>query len=259
MHITFNNYYQFKSTISPSFKSNMRMSTTKDGLSMTNVTCMFREDLDWVNFAKFAIDNFKNKDKVNIIQFASSDGSEAYTQIISLLENGDYKSTKKFFPIISYDIDDNIVNIARTKLLNLDKNDRLKIENNCNNSHQYFSISKTNLNISNHISDPFIIYPPINYTTFEVKPILTNKVCFNSGDIFQIAPKIKDDSSTIILCRNMLSYFPKEKILKIVKTFSQNLKTGSLIATGKLEEIAVNYYIQEHGFEEIMQNVFRKI
>ncbi len=259
MNITFNNHYQFKNPITPSFKSNVRMYTTKDGLNMANVTCTFRNDLNWADFAKFEIDNFKNKDKVNIIQFAASDGSEAYTQIISLLENGDANSTKKFFPIIAYDIDDRIVNIAQTKLLNLDVNDKFKIENNCNNFNKYFTKFKTNLNISNYAYDPFNFYPSIDYTTYEVAPILTNKVCFNSGDIFHIAPKIKDDSNTIILCRNVLSYFPKEKIQNLFKIFSQNLKTGSLVVTGKLEEEAVNYYLQKYGFEEIMQNVFRKI
>ncbi len=51
---------------------------------MANITCTFRIDLDWADFAKLEIENFKHKDKVNIIQFASSDGSEAYTQIIVL-------------------------------------------------------------------------------------------------------------------------------------------------------------------------------
>ena len=259
MNITFNSYSKYKSPIAPAFTSNVRMFKTKDGLNMANVTCTFRKNLNWEDFAKFEIENFKNKDKVNIIQFASSDGSEAYTQIMSLLEKGGNKSTKKFFPIIAYDIDDTIVNIARTGLLNLGDEDKLKIEKNCNKFHKYFSKFNTNLNFSFNIYNPLNISPSLDYSTYKVAPTLTNKVCFNIGDIFQIAPKIKDDSNTIILCRNMLSYFPKEKILNVVKAFSQNLKTGSLIATGILEKNTVNYFLREYGFEEIMQNVFRKI
>lgn len=257
MKVTFNNYSPYKSNINPAFKSNGRQYLTKGGISMLTVTCPFRNDINWTDFAKYEIENFKNKNKVNIIQLGASDGSEAYTQIISLLENGDYSTVKKFFPIMAYDIDDTIVNIARTKLLNLNGVDESEIADNCNNFHKYFSKSGTRLKIPNNLYEHFKSFNSI-YTTYKVAPILTNNVCFHKGDIFQLVPNIKDDSNTIVLCRNMLAYFSPNKIEKVVAALSQNLKSSSLVVTGKLEERLVNFYIREYGFEEVMKNVFRK-
>lgn len=259
MNITFNNYHQIRTPQSPSFKSNIRFCTTQDGRDMANITCTFRIDLDWADFAKLEIENFKHKDKVNIIQFASSDGSEAYTQIISLLEHGNEKALKKFFPIMAYDTDRPVIEMAKSKLINLNESDIDKIKSNCKDFHKYFSKNQTDINPSNYIYAPFNTCLTNDYTIYKANPILTNKVCFNRGDIFQIAPKIKDDSNTIILCRNVLSYFPENKILQVVQAFSQNLKTGSLIATGTLEKRSAIYYLLDYGFEQVMPNVFRKI
>ncbi len=259
MRITFNNYTPYyKKTTNPTFQSNGRTYKMPNGIDMLTVTCPFRNDIDWSKFAKFEIENFKNKNEVNIIQFGASDGSEAYTQIMSLLENGDRLATKKFFPILAFDIDETIVNVARSKLLNLNQVDECEIADNCKSFHKYFSKSNNRLQIPNNLYENFKCFNSI-YTTYKVAPILTNKVCFNKGDIFQLAPHLKDDSNTVILCRNMLAYFPQHKIEQIVDTFSQNLKTGSLIATGKLEERLVNYYLRAYDFEEVMKNVFRKI
>lgn len=68
----------------PSFRS-MSCDYKLNGQEMGLYTWMFRDDVNWRKLALLESVNFSNKDKVNIIQFAPSDGSEGYTQILSLL------------------------------------------------------------------------------------------------------------------------------------------------------------------------------
>ena len=222
---------------------------------MSTITCPFRTDLAWLDFADFELENFKDKNKVNIIQFAASDGSEAYTQIMSLLERSNYISTKKFFPIKAYDFDENIVKAAQSGLINLHAVDECDVAENCKNFSRYFFETPQKLHIPGNFCDSI----DKCYKTYKVAPALTNKVIFNKGDIFKILPGIEDNSNTVILCRNMLAYFPKQKILDTIKIMNQRLKSGSLVVTGELDTNNVDNYIKQHGFEEIMKHVFRRI
>ncbi len=91
MQITFNcagltfNKPKYKSC--PAFGTNARIYKTQTGIEMGTLTYPFRDDVDWKKLTEYEINHFKNHDRVNIIQFASSDGSEAYSKIISFLES----------------------------------------------------------------------------------------------------------------------------------------------------------------------------
>lgn len=248
-------YTPYKNYATPSFGRSGRNYKTKEGLEMSTVTCPFRSDMEWLELAQFEIDNFKNKNKVNIIQFAASDGSEAYTQIMSLLESDNYRNTKKFFPIKAYDIDENVVKAARSGLINLHTVDECDIAENCRDFNRYYF----NTNEKLHIPDNFCDSIDKCYKTYKVAPTLTNKVIFNQGDIFKIVPHIEDNSNSIVLCRNMLAYFSGQKIHEIIDTLSQRLKSGSIIVTGGLDTNNVDNYIKLSGFEEVIKHVFRKI
>ena len=65
--------------------------------------------------------HFKDNENVQLVQFGASDGSEAYTMIISLLKKGE--EAYKFFPIKAYDIDKDIFKASCSGLLNLNRND----------------------------------------------------------------------------------------------------------------------------------------
>ena len=80
-NISRNNKISFKST-----ERCYRLCADCFDMNMGNLTYLFRQDIDWLKLAKYQHDLFKDKDKVNIVQFAASSGAEAYTQIISLLE-----------------------------------------------------------------------------------------------------------------------------------------------------------------------------
>ena len=70
-----------------------------------DLTCMFREDLDWKKLGEFLETRFAKCSKVNTYVYGCSDGSEAYSLSI-LLQNKFGKDAEKFFPIIAKDIDE---------------------------------------------------------------------------------------------------------------------------------------------------------
>ena len=65
-----------------SFRGTERRYIAKDGEEYGCNSWLFREDMNWEKLAKYQAENFKDKPQVNTIMFASSDGSEAYTDII---------------------------------------------------------------------------------------------------------------------------------------------------------------------------------
>ena len=92
------------------FGSNIRTYTRRDA-NNCNVSCytsMFRNDIQWEKFADFLHSKYKDVENVNIINGACSDGSEAYSLAISLI-NADKEKSKKFFPINAFDIDKQIL------------------------------------------------------------------------------------------------------------------------------------------------------
>ena len=121
-----------------SFGSTDSYYTTETGKEIGNNTWLFRDDINWYNLAELEISHFQHKDKVNIIQFAASDGSEGYTQIMSLLENSKRKDVSKFFPIQSFDINEFIINKAQSGKISLGEKDIQHLLNNSINISKYF-------------------------------------------------------------------------------------------------------------------------
>ncbi len=247
----------------PSFKSNSRSYTQWNLDTMNCTTCMFRDDLNWRGFSNFVLKNFNDKDKVNIVMFAASDGSEAYTTIISLLENSDDKkcSVKKFFPIKAYDIDDEIINAAKSGYINTRSFERMNLLTNCDNYYKYFSNADRPLVIN---SDPASMNLNnggyCDLKTLKAKRILTDNVKFDYGDMILKLRELKDDSNTVLMCRNVLGYFENDKIEDFVKLASNKLKKGSIFVIGQHDSVLFNIdeCLKQNGFEKIMTNVYKK-
>ena len=249
-----------------SFGSTDRYYKTSTGKEIGNNTWLFRGDIKWQNLAEFEISNFRHKDKVNIIQFASSDGSEGYTQIMALLENKKQKDVSKFFQIQAYDIDDFIIKKAASGEISLAEKDTLQLKKHSIDISKYFTrapfpFNLTDSQIQTLENNPYKIIGPRD--VFKVSETLKSKISFNKGDMFKILPEIKDDSNTIVLCRNILGYFHDEpNILKdFINTAERVLKQGSLFIIGNLDcEITnVESLLLKDSFIKIMKNVFLKI
>lgn len=234
------------------FKSNTGFYKAEDGNPIGTTTKMFRADINWQRFTNFIVKHFHDKDKVNIIQFASSDGSEAYTQIITLLENN--KNPQKFFPIEAYDINEDIYKAAASGYINLNDKDKLKFTDRKIDFYKYFA--KEN---SSEISKIAIQHDKLQNTeAYKARQILTDKVNFHHGDMFKILPEHEDKSNTIVLCRNILNYFSDRDLDKFVTTAAWKLKSGSLLVTGEIDFIRVDDIIQRNGFVKLFPCVYMK-
>ena len=134
------------------FQSTNRKYTDYKGDPFGCFTMFFRDDLNWEKLSEFELEHFKKKDEVNVVMFASSDGSEAYSKIISLLENTIEQKkpqAKKFFPIHAFDVDDEIVKTAKSGYIRATNYDLGEIISRTNEYTDYFQKSEEKLNLSN--------------------------------------------------------------------------------------------------------------
>ena len=235
------------------FQSNGRRYKNSAGEDFGCYTRLFRDDLEWDKLAKYEVDHFKDKDKVNIVMFAASDGSEAYSKIISLFESAK-NCVKKFFPIKAYDIDDEIVNTAKSGYIKASENDVFEIMSRAENIDDYFSKTDKNIEIEGDAIAK-------RFKTIKAQDKLTSNVNFNKGDMFQEITKIKDESNTILMCRNILGYFLNDKMEEFVKLASDFLKKGSLFVIGNYdrEHMNIDELIKKHNFENVFKNVYKKL
>ena len=218
----YNSYLFRNKSQETSFGSNGRSYQTPEGESMGCISWMFRDDLDWKKYSLYLLSHFKNTPKVNTVMFAASDGSEAYSLIIALIEYAhSLETAKKFFPIKAYDLDKEIVKAAQSGLLNTDSIDRMNMQMNCMNYEDYFSFVNDKLHIDNNVLVERIQRPK----TLQAKHRLTDNVIFNQGNMFTKLDKIQDKSNTLLMCRNVLGYFENDVIEDFVKKVSKKLKT----------------------------------
>ena len=244
-----------------SFKANRRTyEQDVNDVSMGCYTGLFRGDINWRRLGAYILSHFNNKDKVNLVMFASSDGSEAYSTIISLLEAaGDRKNqiVKKFFPVKAYDYDREILCAAKSGLINLEPDDRMAMQMYCEDYQDYFTDTDKSLFIKNEEKSP----SARNVKTMKAKKVLTDNVRFARADMFLKVREIDDeDGNTILMCRNALGYFENDKIEKFIKDVSNRLKTGSLFIVGVHDSVLfdVDSCLKENGFEKVMDKVYKK-
>lgn len=236
------------------FGTTHRYYKTPEGDEFGTNTWPFRDDIEWAKLARYEKRHFKDKEKVNLVQFASSDGSEAYTKIISLIENNPAPDDGKFFPIKAFDIDPEVIKAAKSKLLNTMTFDRVSLQINTENYDKYFTETDKKLDIKDDINFDSI-------KTLKVSDILTDKVIFENKDMYKVLAKIRDESNTILMCRNILGYFDENKIEAFVKLVAQKLKTNSLFLIGEHDTRVsfIERYLGENGFAKVMKHVFQKI
>lgn len=236
----------------PQFCSNTRYYVSKDKIAMATYTRLFRADLDWKGIADYLIKHFREKKNVQLLQFGASDGSEAYSLIISLLKKG--READKFFPINAYDIDKEIFEASRSGLLNLNVNDISKLEKaDC----KYFEKSSQKLDIKGDtLTDRCLQINPSD--TYKVSKMLTEKVNFHNGDMFDILQNHEDKSNTVLFCRNTIFLLPEPQIDRFTTLAENKLKNESMIVTGECDS-KVNRILERKGFVRLFENVYKKV
>lgn len=217
-----------------SFKSNSRHYIMDNGKSMETYTCFFRDDFPWNDFIPFIQTHFKNKEKVNIINAACSDGTEALS-LIMLLHKYLKSDCKKFLPIIAYDIDDEILKAANSGYILLNGDEIYELKKRVGDYEKYLKEdSKTVLDIKDN-----------DYNTKVV-----------AAEDISLRPIQKKDSGSIIKLDNLLvtnnlnntsytnqpiysqSTLPRNNATKLIKSFFQSTYK---INKNVLEQISFKY------------------
>lgn len=219
-------------------------------------TNIFRDDLNWEVLTKYVIRHFFDKPKVQTYSLACSDGSEAYSYAIVMLNKLPDYELKKHMPIKAFDIDQEIIKTANTGRLNIadfefDFFDNLNLQ-----LKKYFTEQSRSLDIKN---DKLGIDPTHSY---KVADKLRNCVEFKVGEILDEMTKINDEGNSLVLCRNVFPYFNEGHTEKILSAASKYLKSGSLFVTGCYDEkIDISKKIlQKDFFNPIPKelNIFQK-
>lgn len=215
-------------------------------------TNLFRKDLNWLKLPEALEKIFKGKNKVNIYDLACSDGSEAYTIAISIMQK--LPNSKKYFPIKASDINDEMIDIAKSGKINISDKEIKMLKT--INSADYFEHSGLALDIKDDLSS----IEKNGYKAYKAIPELKNKIEFKKNDILSEIQTIDDKSNSVIFCRNVSPYLSLEYINSIIQTLQQKLKKGSLFVIGHFDSNAMKPEILKNdNFKEIGKNVFIKL
>lgn len=222
-----------------------------DELVNSNITTFFRGDLtdnsdSWIEFRKALVLGFSGIDCVHTYDFACSDGSEAYSLILSLIDEIGDEGAMKFFPVMAYDIDTGILECAKTSKIPCDKNDIDSFKKNFKNidPKKYFSISPNGRRIF-----PYDFIPSKD---------LASKVEFRYGDITKSIDLI-EPSYSLVLCRNFSRYLSFQDAYNTILKLAKRLDSTSLIVLGKMEEEYAKNLLFSFGYKEMSKLVYRKI
>lgn len=239
----------------PVFKSTSDFCRLPGGKEIGNNSWLFRDGIDWKAFAEYQIRNFADKDRVKVVQLGASDGSEGYTYAMSLLEL-ENNQVSKFFPLMGFDIDRNIVEKAQSGILKLSDKDLARLKNLNIDYKKYFQKTDEDL-----VSKTYNIMSSESYHPYKVSEELRKRIIFEVGDMFNIIKHLEDDSNTVMLCRNVMIYLDEVLNEHFISMVGKKLKTGSLFVIGKLDS-ELEYMeglLSKFGFKKVMNNIYRRL
>lgn len=229
-----------------SFNSNKRTVYKNGKVLYKNKTNFFREDLNWKNLALFLSEKYQNVDKVNVFNFACSDGSEPYSLAVVLMEYLGLDALK-FFPIQASDIDEEIIAKAKCGPCNITVRDLYQINQMTKDDYGKY----------------FQAHPPENknyYMAVTPKPPINRAIEFSQGNILDGLDELPEHNN-VVFARNFWCYLDEENRNKMIRKFIDILDKTSSLIIGELE-YGHNYdeLLERHGFRSFgPTGVFSKV
>lgn len=219
-------------------------------LSHRNNTYLFRTDLYWPGLIDYLVEKYKDVDKVNVYNYACSNGLEAYSFLMELFGRHDEETADKFTPIIAKDYDSFVINLANQRLVEITDEEKQRI-----NNHTY-----------GHFKDFFRKNSTIK-DKYSPTEKLTSRVVFEVGDITKEFNDIKKDN-TIVFARNFWPYLSpadrKWTLQKIAKQLGENsiLIVGDYDDTCTYGDFELDEFLHKIGFkypQAKISNVYEKV
>lgn len=218
----------------------------------SNFTYFFRGDFMescskncWSSFSRLVDKQFKDCEKVNFYDFGCSDGSEAYTIIMTLKEKLGEEKSKKFFPIYAFDTDSVVLKSAKSGIVDATFDDAKEIYYATSDVDKYFFVEKN--------SDSNKDYP----YKLKAKDSLKDSVCFNKGDFLAELDNIEGKNS-IIFCRNFWPYLTYKQRDLAARKLAEKLDDSSIVVIGAFDGSKASAPLYREGFMEVAMNVFKK-
>ena len=233
----YNNKTSFKSTATTVYDK-------VNNKTYSRYTKFLREDLDWEKFIKFIDKKYANAPKVNIINYASSDGSEPWSLGMLIMEHVD--RPERMLPIKAFDFDDKNIIESKQGICQINSGDIVRLNRLIPNwNYKYMEPFRTTKYSSNK--------------GVKLYEIFRDKVTFTQKDINTDFEK-KLPPNTIVLCRNMWPYLESwQQKLLAYKLYDALDETG-LLVIGDLERTyGVLTLLVNAGFKETdVDGVFSK-
>lgn len=247
-------YYQ--KTQNPSFKSWTRevLMNPKNPDALTtlvkhrNDTWLYRDCVDWNRLCNFLIEKYKSIPKVNVYNYACSNGSEAYTFIMELFSNHDFATAKKFLPVTAKDYDQVAIDYAQSGLLSIEEGEK----------------GGVNLATGGKFDLFFTPCNEYNKELYEAHHILTNNVYFSKANALEDY-KNMPRNNIVVFVRNFWPYLKYQDRLDFAKNLYEHLDENATVIIGKFDNIGAwdgtptRRILQDAGFRVTeIENVFVK-
>ena len=224
----YNDKTTFKSTASTVYNK-------VSGKTYSRYTKFFREDLNWERFIKFINKKYANVPKVNIINYASSDGSEPWSLGMLIMEY--IKNPERMLPIKAFDFDDKNIIESRQGICQINSGDIVRLNRLIPSwNYKYMKPFRTNDYGSNK--------------GVKLYEHFQDKVTFTKKDITTDFEE-KLPPNTIILCRNMWPYLESWQQKLLIYKLQNTLDETGLLVIGDLERnYGITSRLAEAGFVE---------
>jgi len=196
-----------------------------------NHTDFFRTDINWPRFITELDNKYPNGAKINC--YACSDGSEAYSIALKLIQQLGLKKAQKFFPIIAKDIDKEQIEKDKKGIVGLRKTIDIPEMKRC--------LKDTNIKIDDIIEpaniEPEKVFGVYNYEIgqYKVKGFLKDVVKFETANIVEDTNK-KFPENSVVLFRNAVPYLSPEQEKQLVQNLDKNLSAGNLVVIGGFDQ-----------------------
>lgn len=208
-----------------------------------NDSSFFRDDFFWVRLTNILGEKYKNSNKVNVIEYACSNGSETYSFILMMLSSLGERA-KKFFPVIAIDFDEYVINIAKSGLIEITTDEIMTIEHLAKCSvGDFFDLTKT----------------PEKKVYATPKPILKENAIFEKADVLTEMYNLPKSEDTVLLARNFWPFLKLEDARNLIKVICERLDKNSTLVLGRLDEnyfcsykgVSLSAIFQQEGFKSV--------
>ncbi len=207
-----------------------------------NDTFFFRPNPSWKELTSLLEFKFSDVPKVNVYDYACSNGSEAYTFLMEMFSECSENFVKKFLPVIAKDVDPVAIKKATQRGIAMET-----AEINSINMHTRNNFTKF-FNESGFISDDEeVVYVP--------KPILKDNVIFSQANILNDIENIEPEN-TVVFARNFWPYLLAQERVELAQKLGERLKSNSVIVFGDFDtfgtqlDTPIETLLRNVGFED---------